>query len=166
MSHGGCWPGLTVRDDARGVPGCRSGCLHRSLVEEYRDAKILSDEARKLQRERETGNFPSEAADWDKQHPAWTFKDFLISRKGCRVVAMNIHNAPADMDYYASLTDDQLRELAIEFRNEILDELRRREEAIESLAEEKYFARAHGGNPVGNPETARGYHIPTWPHAR
>lgn len=62
----------------------------------------------------------------------------------------NIHNAPADMDYYAGLTDDELRELAIEFRNEILDELRRREETLEAKAE----------------ETARGYHIPTWPYAR
>lgn len=149
MSHGGCRPGLTVRDVPPGAPGCRSGCLHRSLVEEYRDAKILSDEARKLQRERETGGFPSEAAEWDKNHPAWTFKDFLISRKGCRVDDMNIHNAPADMRYYASLTDDELRELAIEFRNEILDELRRREDAMEAEA-----------------ETLRGYHIPTWPYAR
>ena len=63
---------------------------------------------------------------------------------------MDIHNAPADIDYYAGLSDDQLRELAIEFRNEILDELRRREETQEARAE----------------ETARGYHIPTWPYAR
>jgi hypothetical protein len=72
---------------------------------------------------------------------------------------MNIHNAPADMDYYASLTDDELRELAIEFRNEILDELRRREETIE--------ARAEGARDDRHVlETARGYHIPTWPYVR
>ena len=63
---------------------------------------------------------------------------------------MNIHNAPADMDYYAGLTDDELRELAIDYRNEILDELCRREETMEAQAE----------------ETAHGYHIPTWPYAR
>jgi hypothetical protein len=62
---------------------------------------------------------------------------------------MNIHNAPADMRYYASLTDDELRELAIDYCNEILDELRRREETMEAKA-----------------ETLRGYHIPTWPYAR
>lgn len=65
---------------------------------------------------------------------------------------MNIHNAPADMTHYAGLTDDELRELAIEFRNEILDELRRREETVEAKAEER--------------ATSRGYHIPTWPYAR
>jgi hypothetical protein len=62
---------------------------------------------------------------------------------------MNIHNAPADMTFYAGLTDDELKELAIVYRNEILDELRRREETIEAKA-----------------ETQRGYHIPTWPYAR
>lgn len=65
---------------------------------------------------------------------------------------MNIHNAPADMDYYASLTDEELRELAIEFRNEILDELRRREETMEAKAEE-----------WSAPDRT---HIPTWPYAR
>lgn len=80
---------------------------------------------------------------------------------------MNIHNAPADMAHYAALTDDELRELAIEFRNEILDELRRREETIEARAEEKYFARAHGGNPVAKEWSAPDRtHIPTWPYAR
>lgn len=52
------------------------------------------------------------------------------------------------LDHYAGLTDDELRELAIEFRNEILDELRRREETMEARAEE------------------RRYDIPTWPYAR
>lgn len=73
---------------------------------------------------------------------------------------MNIHNAPADMRYYAGLTDAELKELAIEFRNEILDELRRREETMETRAEERRQAE------LGAEETARGYHIPTWPYAR
>lgn len=43
----------------------------------------------------------------------------------------------ADLDHYAALTDAQLRELAIEVRNEILDELERREAAMEARAEER-----------------------------
>lgn len=53
----------------------------------------------------------------------------------------NIHNAPADMDHYAGLTDNELRELAIDYRNEILDELRRREETIEATAEAAVMSR-------------------------
>jgi hypothetical protein len=73
---------------------------------------------------------------------------------------MNIHNAPADMTYYASLTDEELRELAIEFRNEILDELRRREETEEARAE----ARGYDGRPEWSAPDRT--HIPTWPYAR
>ena len=58
----------------------------------------------------------------------------------------------------------ELRELAIEFRNEILDELRRREETQEARAEGRHGT--YDPEPWCDPETARGYHIPTWPYAR
>ena len=70
---------------------------------------------------------------------------------------MNIHNAPADMDYYAGLTDGELAQFAIGYRNEILDELRRREETMEAKAEGRYG--------TYDPEPWSG-HIPTWHYAR
>ena len=43
------------------------------------------------------------------------------------------------MDRYAEMTDADFAEMAIELRNEVLDELRRREETIEALAEERRY---------------------------
>ena len=43
------------------------------------------------------------------------------------------------LDRYAEMTDADFAKMAIEWRNEVLDELRRREETIEAGAEERRY---------------------------
>ncbi len=77
--HGGCHPGMPLDQPEPGF-GCHARCLHRSLVERYRDAKILSDEARKIAREQVTHGYATEGADFDAAHPPLTFRAFLLDQ--------------------------------------------------------------------------------------
>lgn len=77
--HGGCHKGMPVHTGTPGT-GCRRDCLHRGLVREYREIKAAADEARKLERDYAGQGYATETAEWDAANPAWTFKDFLVSR--------------------------------------------------------------------------------------
>lgn len=58
-----------------GMVGCRRGCLHRQMVQEYR----LARHAAVLKREEATGGYESEIAAYG---PIITFKTWLQSTAG------------------------------------------------------------------------------------
>lgn len=53
--------------------GCAASCLHRQLVESYRDAR----DAWEARREAETHAYATEMAEWAQDHPGPTFKAWL-----------------------------------------------------------------------------------------
>lgn len=76
--HGGCQSGLVGRAAVAGP--CRLNCGHRSGVAAYWDAKVLSDEARKLAREAAL-YVETDMAAWDEAHPPLTFKAWLVDQR-------------------------------------------------------------------------------------
>ena len=80
--HGGCQTGMPRRVDDQPGSGCRHDCLHRAMVETYRQLKADSDHARFLAREYDTIGHATEAAEWDATHrPPLTLKQFLIDNR-------------------------------------------------------------------------------------
>jgi hypothetical protein len=79
--HGGCQPGMPVRTGDVPGSGCRRLCLHRGGVDAYREAKILSDEARKLACEEATNGQEPDASQWYAEHPGLTFKQWLVDSR-------------------------------------------------------------------------------------
>jgi hypothetical protein len=76
-----CFQGMPVRRGDTIGSGCRRDCLHRAMVADYRVVKAAADEARKLEREAACNGFTAEGIAWDAEHPALTFKDFLLDRR-------------------------------------------------------------------------------------
>lgn len=77
-----CVAGLARRQDDTPGTGCRHDCLHRALVERYRDLKGTEAEVRKLQREEATnGQRGSERAEWEATHPQLTFQQYLLDNR-------------------------------------------------------------------------------------
>lgn len=60
-----------------GMAGCRRGCLHRQMVQEYRVAR----HAAVLEREAATGDYPAELAAYPE---IITFKAWLIGLAGAK----------------------------------------------------------------------------------
>lgn len=60
--------------------GCRAGCLHRAMVEEYRDAR----DAYEAELERETSMYDTEVAEYKRDRPGITFKEWLKQKGGER----------------------------------------------------------------------------------
>lgn len=54
--------------------GCHAACLHRAKVLEYRDSR----DAWEKDLEAETALYAAEVADYKRDHPGPTFKDWLI----------------------------------------------------------------------------------------
>lgn len=65
---------------AKAMRGCRSDCLHRKLVLEYRDARDAYD----LEAERVSLGYATELADYHRDHPGPTFKAWLEGTAGAR----------------------------------------------------------------------------------
>lgn len=82
--RGGCLPGMPRRVDETPGTGCRHDCLHRRMVEDYRETKVLADEVRKIAREAACGGGRSdgeEGRDFDRAHPTFTFKQYLTDHR-------------------------------------------------------------------------------------
>lgn len=78
-----CVAGLARRQDDTPGTGCRHDCLHRALVERYRDLKATEAEVRKLAREEATnGHRGTERAEWEATHPQLTFQQYLRDNRG------------------------------------------------------------------------------------
>ena len=78
-----CVAGLARRQDDTPGTGCRADCLHRALVERYRDLKATEAELRKLARENATnGQRGTERAEWEATHPQLTFQQYLRDNRG------------------------------------------------------------------------------------
>lgn len=60
--------------------GCAAGCLHRQLVENYRDAR----DAWETRLEAETSMYATEMAEWTADNPGPTFKAWLVGNTGPR----------------------------------------------------------------------------------
>lgn len=76
-----CVSGLARRVNDTPGSGCRADCLHRADVEAYRETKVLADEVRKIDRERATNGHPAEGAEYDQDHPPFTFRQWLTGRR-------------------------------------------------------------------------------------
>lgn len=84
--RGGCTPGLKRRPDGQ---GCRRDCLHRALVQSYRDARDARDALREsdtpVPAEWAHGGatvaYQLEADDFAAAWPPITFKQWLIDHK-------------------------------------------------------------------------------------
>ena len=61
--------------------GCRIGCLHRLMVEEYRDARYTYEQ----EVEEASIGYETEAAEYRERVPGITFKQWLIGKAGERV---------------------------------------------------------------------------------
>lgn len=73
-----CVAGLARRTNDEPGTGCRADCLHRALVERYRELKDAEAEVRKLQREAATnGHRGTERDQWEAAHPQLTFQQYL-----------------------------------------------------------------------------------------
>lgn len=64
----------------RTMRACRSDCLHRQLVTEYRDAR----DAWAAEAERVTLGYATELAEYRSTNPPPTFKAWLIGTAGAR----------------------------------------------------------------------------------
>ncbi len=73
-----CAPRMTVRKDDEPGSGCRLECLHRRLVQEYRDERDRQHEAAV---EASIG-YATEYQEYIEQHPLPTFKDWLRWTRG------------------------------------------------------------------------------------
>jgi len=60
--------------------GCRASCLHRQLVNEYRDAR----DAYEATLEDTTSLYPAEVRDYKRDYPGPTFKAWLQGHAGHR----------------------------------------------------------------------------------
>lgn len=81
--HGGCRLGNVQRWPVAGP--CRLDCGHRGGVLGYYAVKAAHDEARKLAREealRGARSDGEEARDWDRAHPPFTYKAWLVDQAG------------------------------------------------------------------------------------
>lgn len=67
---------MTVRRDDQPGSGCHLRCLHRQMVEEYRNAR----EAWEIQRDNECVGYRAEMRDYQERNPGPTFKQWLRDR--------------------------------------------------------------------------------------
>jgi hypothetical protein len=75
--------GLARRQDDTPGTGCRHDCLHRALVQRYRELKDTEAEVRKLAREEATnGQRGTERAEWEAANRQLTFHDYLLDNRG------------------------------------------------------------------------------------
>lgn len=80
--HGGCHPGMPQRVNDEPGTGCRADCLHRAMVERYRELKAAEAECRLRDREAATnGHNGSERAEWEATHPQLTFQQYLLDNR-------------------------------------------------------------------------------------
>lgn len=59
---------------------CRADCLHRQSVLQYRDAR----DAYEAELEAATSMYATEVAEYKRDHPGITFKEWLIGKGGER----------------------------------------------------------------------------------
>lgn len=71
-----CAPRMAVRRDDQPGSGCHLRCLHRQMVEEYRNAR----EAWEIQRDDECVGYKAEERDYQERKPGPTFKKWLLER--------------------------------------------------------------------------------------
>ena len=62
---------------AKGMRRCRSDCLHRAMVTEYRAARQADEE----RMERETALYRGDIIIWRQANYMINFKDFLVGRR-------------------------------------------------------------------------------------